>query len=156
MILTGRHMIKQLTPGVGGFAAIFAGSLLGDWSELSLVMAPFGATCVLVFALPDSPLAQPRNIVGGHLLSTLTGLLLLTLFGSHSWSMALAVGTAIVLMQCTKTVHPPAGADPLVVMLSGAGWSFLFTPVMTGALLIVLIGFLFHKTSGSVYPKRWL
>jgi CBS-domain-containing membrane protein len=149
------HVINRLLPGLGGFIAIFLGYYLGSISNLSLLMAPFGASCVLVFALPDSPLAQPRNVVGGHVLSSLIGLLLLIFFGVHSWSIALAVGLAILVMQWTHTVHPPAGADPIVIMLAGAGWSFLLTPVLAGALLIVLVGFIYHKATKTVYPKRW-
>ncbi|MFC0212328.1 HPP family protein [Paenibacillus chartarius] len=125
-------------------------------------MAPFGATCVLAFGLPDSPLAQPRNIVGGHLLSTAIGLLTLACFGSHPWSLALGVALAIAAMHLTRTVHPPAGADPLLVMLSGAGWSFLLTPVLAGSVLIVAAAWLYHRlmpvSSGSApvrYPKGW-
>jgi CBS-domain-containing membrane protein len=69
--------------------------------------------------------------------------------------MALTVGVSILLMQWTKTEHPPAGADPLVVMLSGVPWSFIFTPVLAGGLLIVAIGYYYHKAAHTSYPKRW-
>ncbi|MDF2964610.1 MAG: hypothetical protein K0S39_6345 [Paenibacillus sp.] len=150
------QVLKAFLPGLGGFIAILLCGSLSGLTNFSLVMAPFGATCVLIFALPDSPLAQPRNVIGGHVLSTLVGLLMLTLFGAHTWSIALAVGLAIGVMQWTRTVHPPAGANPLVVMLSAAKWSFLFTPVLLGAFLIVMIGYLYHKTARtSAYPKQW-
>nr|WP_231571255.1 HPP family protein [Paenibacillus sp. VKM B-2647] len=133
---------------------------LGSLGHVALLMAPFGATCVLAFALPDSPLAQPRNIVGGHALSTAIGLGTMAVCGTHAWSMALAVGLAIAAMQLTRTVHPPAGADPLLVMLSGAGWSFLLAPVVAGSVLIVAIAYLYHRlAAGSStqrrYPQRW-
>ncbi|GIZ16513.1 hypothetical protein RCZ15_24140 [Capnocytophaga catalasegens] len=80
-------------------------------------MAPFGATCVLAFGVPNSPLAQPRNIIGGHLISTLIELLCLYLPGNQWYSLALGVGLSIGIMQLTKTTHPPAGADPIVVIL---------------------------------------
>ncbi|MNF93568.1 HPP family protein [compost metagenome] len=119
-------------------------------------MAPFGASCVIAFALPQSPLAQPRSLVGGHVLSTLVGLCALTAFGVHAWSLALAVGAAITLMQLTHTLHPPAGADPLLVMLTGAGWSFLLTPVLLGAAVIVLVACGYHRaTRTSHYPTKW-
>lgn len=145
----------KLVPGIGGFLAILLCSLLGDLASISLLMAPFGASCVIAFALPQSPLAQPRSLIGGHVLSTLVGLCALTAFGVHAWSLALAVGAAITLMQLTRTLHPPAGADPLLVMLTGAGWSFLLTPVLLGAALIVLVAYGYHRATRISYPTAW-
>ncbi len=120
-------------------------------------MASFGATCVLAFGVPDSPLAQPRNIIGGHFLSTLLGLIFLHLFGSTWWGMALAVATAIGCMQFTKTVHPPAGADPLIVMTTGASWKFLVTPALAGAIILVICAIVFNNLAEDrSYPKYWL
>jgi CBS-domain-containing membrane protein len=85
---------------------------------------------------------------------TIIGLLLLHLVGTHSWSLGLA-GLAIVCMQLTKTVHPPAGADPIVVMLAGAQWSFILTPVLLGCLIIVAVGYCFHRIFRNTYPKQW-
>jgi CBS-domain-containing membrane protein len=90
-----------------------------------------------VFALPDSPLARPRNVIGGHAISTLTGLIVYHTSGNHIWSLAIAVALSIYLMQLTDTLHPPAGADPIVVIVAGAGWSFLFAPVIAGAVILV-------------------
>lgn len=148
-------LFALLIPGVGGFLAILLSSLLGDFAHASLLMAPFGASCVIAFALPQSPLAQPRSLIGGHLLSTLVGLCALSAFGVHAWSLALAVGAAITLMQLTRTLHPPAGADPLLVMLTGAGWSFLLTPVLLGAALLVLVALVYHRATGTRYPTAW-
>ena len=119
------------------------------------LIAPFGASCVLVFALPQSPLAQPRNVIGGHLVSAAVGLLVFTLLGAHPWSFAIGVGLAITAMQITGTLHPPAGADPIVVILAKAGWLFLASPILIGAVVIVLGGIIFHKTvSRRDYPTR--
>ncbi|MBD0383698.1 HPP family protein [Paenibacillus sedimenti] len=150
-----KSFLSILLPGAGGFLAILACSLLGDTAGISLLMAPFGATCVIAFALPQSPLAQPRSVIGGHVLSTLVGLCTLTAFGVHAWSLALAVGAAIVLMLATRTLHPPAGADPLLVMLAGAKWSFLFTPVLLGAVLLVLVALGYHRATKVSYPTKW-
>ncbi|MBT1062710.1 HPP family protein [Bowmanella sp. Y26] len=118
-------------------------------------MAPFGATMVILFGLPASPLAQPKNIILGHLLTTLVGLVVLHTWGMTPLSLSVAVGMAISLMLLTKTTHPPAGANPLVVMLTAQDWPFLIAPVLTGALLITLSGWLYHKwVSGQPYPVR--
>lgn len=152
---TLKSVLSILLPGVGGFLAILACGMLGDAAKVSLLMAPFGASCVIAFALPQSPLAQPRSLVGGHMLSTLVGLCALTAFGVHAWSLALAVGAAIALMLMSRTLHPPAGADPLLVMLTGAKWSFLFTPVLLGAVLLVLVALGYHRTTKVIYPTKW-
>lgn len=150
------RLAAAVLPGLGGFLTVFLAMEIGSWSDVTLMMAPFGASCVLAFALPGSPLAGPRSIIGGHVLSTLVGLLLLHTAGFHSWTAALGVALSIVLMQLTRTLHPPAGADPLVVMLGGAGWSFLWTPALLGAVLVVAAAWAFHRIGRHCYPHRWL
>ncbi|GGB85458.1 hypothetical protein GCM10011352_09110 [Marinobacterium zhoushanense] len=147
-------------PAIAGLGAMLCITALSSLTMLSSsfiwLMAPFGATMVILFALPESPLAQPRNIVLGHMLTTTIGLCVLSLVGVESWSLGLAVGLAVALMMLTRTTHPPAGANPLVVMLAGEHWDFLLTPVMAGTLLIVVFGVLYHRlVSHSPYPQRW-
>jgi CBS-domain-containing membrane protein len=110
---------------------------------------------VILFGLPESPLAQPGNIFFGHLLTTLVGLVIMTLCGVQPWSLGLAVGLAVSLMLLTETTHPPAGANPLIVMLGGQGWDFLWSPVAVGAALIIAGGVVFHRSTGRRYPIRW-
>lgn len=136
---------KAFVAGGGAFLAIYLVQFVGDLSALTMLMAPFGATCILVFALPDSPLAKARSVLGGHLISTFIGLLLLHTVGNHTWSLALGVGLALFAMKMTKTIHPPAGANPLLVMTIGASWSFLLTPVLLGAVLILIISMLYNR-----------
>ncbi len=146
-----------LLAGLGGSVATLALFSLAQWSGLAFVMAPFGATCVLAFALPDSPLSQPRSIVGGHLIATTVGLAVGSLLGVSPWTMALAVGLTIALMLATRTTHAPAGADPLLVMLAMPGWSFLLTPVLTGTLSLVVVAIAYHRVTGRRdYPRYWL
>lgn len=118
-------------------------------------MAPFGATMVILFGLPESPLAQPRNIFFGHILTTIVGLLVLEMLGVQAWTIGLSVGLAVTLMLLTNTTHPPAGANPLIVMLGGQDWGFLWTPVAIGAGAIILGGWVFHRSTGQKYPMRW-
>ena len=98
--------------GLGGIFAIAAVASLSQFAATPLILGSFGATCVLVFGFPESPFSQPRNVIVGHLLSSLTGLICLSVFGSQWWSIALAVGAAIALMMLTRAVHPPAGSNP--------------------------------------------
>ena len=83
---------------LGGALAIACVASTADWLSLSLLLGSFGASCVLVFGFPDLPFSQPRNLVGGHVLSSLVGLILLHGCGPQWWALALAVGTAIALM----------------------------------------------------------
>ncbi|MCB5197514.1 HPP family protein [Deefgea salmonis] len=141
---------------LGAVLAIGITAWLSKISGFSWLMAPFGASCVLVFGLPDSPLAQPRSVIGGHLITTLVGLTMLYAVGDFWWSEALAVGLALALMQITRTVHAPAGANPLLVMATHPGFGFLITPVLLGALSIVGVGYLMNnlRQRGS-YPRYW-
>ncbi len=146
-----------LLAGLGGVIAIALVAWLTVEAGVPLLMAPLGASCFLVFTLPGSPLAQPRHLIGGHLLSSLVGLLVLLLCGEAWWSYGLAVGLAIVVMQLTRTGHPPAGADPLVVMALQPDWTFLITPVLLGTLAVTLVAVLFNNLSArSSYPSYWL
>lgn len=120
------------------------------------VQGALGGTHLLMFAYPQSPFAQPRNVVGGHFIASLTGLVFMAIFGAHWWSMALAVGSAVALMLVFRMPHPPAGSNPLIVMLGGAGWSFLLTPTLIGSLIIVLVALLYNNLSHPRrYPTYW-
>lgn len=85
-----------------------------------LILGSLGASCLLVYAYPTSPFAQPRNVIGGHFVATLTGLVVMNVLGVNAVSMAIGVATAIGLMLILKVPHPPAGSNPLIVMLAMA------------------------------------
>jgi CBS-domain-containing membrane protein len=136
--------VPAVLAGSGAFLALWALAATGKAAALPLVIAPFGASSVLLFALPGSPLAQPRNVIGGHLLSAAIGLVVLALVGSGPLALGLGVGLAIAAMQITGTTHPPAGANPIVVLLTGATWKFLFLPVMAGAVMLVVAARLYR------------
>jgi CBS-domain-containing membrane protein len=141
---------------LGGVLAIGTISYLASITHAPLMLGSFGASCVLIFGFPDSPFSQPRNVIAGHLLSSLVGLVFLSLFGPVWWSMALAAATAIALMLATRTVHPPAGSNPVIVMLSQPGWEFLLVPTLVGAVLLVLIAVGFNNfPKKRSYPKYW-
>ena len=141
---------------LGGFLAIAAVAVLTDYLVIALVLGSFGASCVLVFGFPDVPFAQPRNVILGHVFSSLIGLAFLTAFGAHWWSVAPAVGTAIAVMMLTRTVHPPAGSNPVIVFLTEPSWSFLLFPTLAGALIIVAVALIYNNiTREASYPKYW-
>lgn len=144
-----------IAAGTGGFLVIVLLAALTKASGTLFLIAPFGASSVLVFGLPQSPLAQPRNVIGGHLVSTAVGLAVFTLLGATPLAFGLGVGIAIAAMLLSGTTHPPAGADPIVAILAGASWPFLFVPVLAGAVTIVAIGTVFHRYgTGNRYPFK--
>jgi CBS-domain-containing membrane protein len=136
-----KTLLFPLTAGLG--AAIALGILAfadGLHPEFITLMAPFGATAVLVFGVPESPLAQPKNVIFGHLITALIGVCFVEFVGVTPLSFAIATGLAVSAMLLTKTTHPPAGANPILIMQAGQSWSFLFSPVLTGAILLVIVG----------------
>jgi CBS-domain-containing membrane protein len=141
---------------LGGFLAITLIALLTENLSQTFLLGSFGATCVLVFGFPDVPFAQPRNVIAGHVLCSFVGLLFLSAFGNHWWALAASVGTAIALMMITRTVHPPAGSNPVIVFLTHPSWTFLMFPTLMGALLIVAVALVYNNVVRSArYPKYW-
>lgn len=146
-----------ITALIGGFITIFALVILTKMTSTPWLMAPFGASCVLAFGVWNTPLSQPRNIIGGHFVSTFVGLTTFHIFGDAAWAIGLSVGLAIAIMMLTKTTHPPAGADPLVVMLDQSSWSYLITPVLIGSVMIVLFALIINNLSSKrEYPVFWI
>lgn len=145
--------ISAIKAGIGGAFAIAALVLLGYISASPLLMAPFGATCVLLFSLPKSPLSQPINVIAGHVISVTIGLTLNSFLPLDWWSIGLAVGIAISAMAALRVTHPPAGADPIVVFFTSPGWEYIIFPVALGSIALVITAWLFHKLPPrSTYP----
>ncbi|CAB3772501.1 HPP family protein [Paraburkholderia humisilvae] len=150
--------LRQVVSGlIGGGLAIGTLAALTRSYQVPLLMAPLGASCFLLFGAPDAPFAQPRNVVFGHLLSSLVGLIFLKYIGVGPIEMGLAVGIAIALMLYTRTSHPPAGADPLVVMIAAKlSWSFLAAPVLASTVILVLIALVVNNAGKDrSWPRYW-
>lgn len=155
--LPPRASLTQITfAGLGALGGIGLIGWLASYTGQSLILGSLGASCVLLFAYPDSPFSQPRNVVFGHFISTAFGLLFLHYVGTEWWSMALALAVAIMVMQLTSTVHPPAGSNPLIVFLTGANFSFLLTPGTLGPVLLVVWALIYNNLSRHRhYPCYW-
>lgn len=128
-----------------------------------LMIGSLGASAVLVFGAVRSPLAQPRNVIGGHILSALVGVCMAQIFGVIPWlAGALAVATAIALMHLTKTLHPPGGATALIAVIGGdavqaLGYGYAFTCAGLGAAVLVGIGLLVNNIPKTRrYPEFWM
>ncbi len=155
--LPSKHSTQAiLLAWLGGFLAISSVTLLAHTLSATLVLGSFGASCVLVFGFPDVPFSQPRNVFCGHVLSSFIGLICLTLFGATWWSVAIAVATAISVMMWTRTTHPPAGSNPVIIYLAKPTWNFLLFPTASGAIVLILVALLYNNLSRkSNYPKYW-
>ena len=115
-----------------------------DKSNIWLI-PPFGASLVLVMAVHDSPLASPRNVFFGHVLSASSGVLMFYFFENTALSIALGLALAIMAMQITNTVHPPAGANPIIAILGAKTFEFVIMPVAIGASFIVIFALIYNK-----------
>lgn len=141
-----------------GLIAFFQSQVLGAGDNLFLI-GSFGASSVLVYGAIQSPLAQPRNLVGGHFISALIGVSIYRFLPDIVWLTApLAVSLSIVVMQITKTLHPPGGATALIAVIGSRqvhdmGYLFVLTPVLSGSLILLVVALVFNNiTSHRRYP----
>jgi CBS-domain-containing membrane protein len=144
--------------GIGIIAFIQSYSL--TQTENLFLIGSFGASSVLVFGAIQSPLAQPRNVIGGHLISALIGVSIYKIMPDIIWLTApLAVALSIVLMQISKTLHPPGGATALIAVIGSEkvkalGYSFVLSPVLSGVVILLLVALVFNNvTSHRKYPN---
>lgn len=177
------HFIKKMRgpskspPRVGAKEVILSwvGSFLGialvavlhfellAGTALVMVIGSFGASAVLVYGAVRSPLAQPRNLLGGHVFSALVGVTCFQLFSFEIWlAAALAVSTAIAVMHLTKTLHPPGGATALIAVIGGEnihalGYLYVLIPVASGALLMLVVALIANNIASTRrYPEFWV
>ena len=153
---------EMLRGAAGSFVGIALVALadqlvLGD-RDLLFMIGAFGASAVLLYGAPYSPLAQPYNVVVGHVVSAVVGVGVFQIFGDANWiSVALAVSLAIAMMQLTRSTHPPGGATALIAVASSQqihdlGFMYVLYPVATGALILVGVAFISNNLMSS---RRW-
>ena len=160
-LLAGASLRDRMVGSAGAMMGIgLAGLICAAMFPASMpwIIAPIGASAVLLFAVPSSPLAQPWSIVGGNTVAALVGIAVAQAVPVPALAAALAVSAAILVMSLSRCLHPPGGAVALSAVL---GWSnfgshiidFL-VPVVINSILLVLIGMFFHRFSGHSYPHR--
>jgi CBS-domain-containing membrane protein len=159
------QFLAVLAGAAGGAIAIGAMEFFSAHAAFPLMAIPFATSIVMVLGSPKAEPAQPRALIGGHLISTVVGLVAVKLLGPAPWVAALAVGLAMIAMHVTDTFHPPAGIDPLVIVVNDMSWGFLIAPVGVGALLLAAFAFAWHNllacgankgdTWGGTWPTRW-
>ena len=139
------------------FQSILAGTNYGLW-----LAASFGSSVVVVFGYPDNEFSQPKNVLLGHLLCALIGIIFVTLFKITQdrtiffLAIGLAVGLSVMLMMALKITHPPAGGNTIVVMLTQDSFQFLIFPIMVGAITIIIGGVIYNRfILKKNYPLKW-
>ncbi|MFS8036991.1 HPP family protein [Xanthobacter sp. AM11] len=151
-----RRLALWAWQGLGGALAVGVMEIAAWLGETPLALIPFATSIVLVLGMPEAEAAQPRALVGGHVVSTLVGFAMLALFGSSEPAAAAAVGLAMVAMRATGTMHPPAAINPIIVVVEAMKPGFVLVPVGLGAVLLAAYAFGWHNLArrGS-WPVRW-
>lgn len=162
---TSLDYIENFWSFIGAFIGIgiiaFIQSFYLSKLENVFLIGSFGATCVLIYGAIQSPLAQPRNLIGGHVLSAIIGVTIAKFLPDIIWLTApLAVSVSIVLMQYTKTLHPPGGATALIAIIGTEkiktlGYLYVLSPVLSGTLILLLVALLINNiTKHRSYPTN--
>jgi len=138
--------------GLGAFLAVLLMGAITSYGSLPLMIAPFGASCVLLFASHTSSWSQPINVVGGHFVSALVGLALASVWPSSIVVAAAAVAFALMAMMVLRVAHPPAGAIAFVAYSANVSWMFLLFPVLAGSVVLVGLAFVYHAVTEAQYP----
>ena len=140
------------------FQSILAGTNYGLW-----LAASFGSSVVVVFGYPENEFSQPKNVLLGHLLCALVGIIFVTLFkitqdrSIFFIAIGLAVGISVMLMMAFRVTHPPAGGNTIVVMLTQDSFQFLVFPIMAGAITIIIGGIIYNRLLlKKKYPQTWI
>ena len=154
---------------IGAFLGIYAISICGQCLKLSAIenlflIGSFGASAVLVYGAPLAEFSQPRNLVGGHIISAVIGVTVFKLLGDASMMAGpKAVSMAIAAMHLTRTLHPPGGATALIAVIGGdkihsLGYVYALFPVLVGAVIMLIVALLVNNLSGNPkrhYPVYW-
>ena len=152
---------------IGAFLGIAAVALVNSYllkdTDLVMIIGSFGASAVLIYGAVRSPLAQPRNLIGGHIISAIIGVATYNLLNAYPWLAAsLAVATAIAVMHATKTLHPPGGATALIAVIGSEkihdlGYLYVVIPVGLGVLIMLMIALLINNIpKNRQYPEFWI
>ena len=141
---------------IGAIVAVSALSFVAMTTHSLMLLGSFGASALLLFALPEASLSQPRSVVIGHLAASVIALGCLALFGPHWWAVGVATGLGVGFMMLTRTVHPPAGSNAIIVFLAKPGALLLVGSTLVGTLMLVAMAVIYHRTTRRhKYPRYW-
>lgn len=145
----------HLKSGIGALVTMTTVGALAGLTGMPLLIAPFGATAVLLFGQPASPLAQPMNVVGGYLAAALVAALFVIALPGLWWAATVATGLAIAVMLMLRVTHPPAGAIPLVAFGSAIHLPTLFAVIAAGTFSMIALAVIHHRLPPThEYPRR--
>ena len=150
------HLLKSILAGLFSTITIGALTFLTYKTPFGLfLVASFGSSMVLLFGYPESPFAQPKNIFFGHLLTSAVGVILLNVFPLPIFILIpFAVGIGVMLMIILNVTHPPAGGNPIIVIIGSVSFEYLLTPVITGSIIVIGFGYIINKfIQNKQYPK---
>ena len=148
--------IQSSIAGIFSFITILILTILTYKTQYGLfLIASFGSTMVLLYGYPESPFAQPKNIIVGHFLTSLVGIIFLNFVHLPIFiNIPLAVGFGVMLMILFKVTHPPAGGNPIIVIIGSVSYDYLLTPVIVGSIVVTLFGVIINKfILKKKYPK---
>lgn len=155
--MTGQTVLLWGWRGLGAALAVGGLEAAAALGETPVSLIPFVTSIAVVMGMPEADPAQPRAVMGGHLVSSLVGFAMLMAFGSSPLCASLAVGLSLVAMRLTGTMHPPAGIDPLLIVAEGLSPLFILVPVAAGSAILCLFALAWHRLfSDSPWPKRWI
>lgn len=152
---------------IGAFLGIAAVAFINynmfKGTDFVMIIGSFGASAVLIYGAVRSPLAQPRNLIGGHIISAMIGVTTYNLLHIHMWVAAsVAVATAIAVMHATKTLHPPGGATALIAVIGSQkihhlGYLYAVIPAGLGAMIMLVVALLINNIPNTRrYPEFWI
>ena len=140
-------LIQSSIAGIFSFITILILTILTYKTQYGLfLIASFGSTMVLLYGYPESPFAQPKNIIVGHFLTSFVGIIFLNFVHLPIFiNIPLAVGFGVMLMILFKVTHPPAGGNPIIVIIGSVSYDYLLTPVIVGSIVVILFGIIINK-----------
>jgi CBS-domain-containing membrane protein len=152
----GRKYSELIWSAIGGAIAIALALLLVAGRDSPFLLFSLGGSTVFLFVLTETEAAQPRALLGGHIGGALIGILCYQIFGDALWVSVAAVVLTMMFMVVTRTIHPPAGANPLIMVDHHAGFLSVLSPVLAGVLTLFIIAMLWSRLRpGKKYPIRW-
>lgn len=160
---------KIIWSWLGSFLGIFLISFLNhslsvNGVDTGFLIASFGASAVLVYGAPLAEFSQPRNLIGGHIVSALVGVSVFLVLGNNIFASAFAVSLAIAAMHFSRTLHPPGGATALIAVIGSdqvhsLGYWYVLTPILSGSILLLIVALFVNNMSSNPqrhYPSYWL